>query len=228
MLSIKIIKTPVHIQPAVSFLILALWGGVTWFNIYLFPSRDLWLNVSIGFFTMLLLLIADFGHALAHIFSARLAGAPMDEIRISITKMPHTLYNNNKVSPAVHRMRATGGPFFNACCLVLSLGVFYFSPIHSIAKELSTWSAAAHSMMLIMSLAPLPIVDGGSILKWTLVEKGWTESAAEVTASRIGWIIGIVSCLLGLSILAFHIWILGGILLGAGSIVLGVALGFIH
>jgi hypothetical protein len=53
-------------------------------------------------------------------------------------------------------------------------------------------------MLLIMSLAPLPIVDGGTILQWTLVARGWSEAAAEATARRAGWLIGITAVVLGL------------------------------
>jgi hypothetical protein len=228
MISLKIFKTQIHIHPAVFLLVVAIWAGATWLNLYLFPSRGFWQTLLIGFATMILLILADFGHAFAHIFSARLAGAPMDEVRITITQMPHTLYKNNSVSPNVHRMRAMGGPLFNAVCLLLSAVAFYLAPTGWVVHELAGWSAAAHSMMLIMSLAPLPIVDGGTLIKWTLVKKGWSESLAEKTALQTGWTVGIVATLLGLLLITLHIWIIGGIFLAAGIIVLGIAVGIVR
>ena len=70
--------------------------------------------------SMILLIFADFGHAIAHIFSARYAKAPMDEILIT-AGMPRTLYTDNNVSPATHRMRAFGGPVFSTLGLLLSI-----------------------------------------------------------------------------------------------------------
>lgn len=147
-------------------------------GIYWYPERGFWKGVLIGFFTAILLLIADFGHALAHIFSARYAGTPMDEILIS-ADMPRTIYWNNEVTPKTHRTRAIGGPLFNFIGLVLSLAIFGLVSNDSIIYELAGWSAFGHGLLLIMSLFPIPIVDGGTILKWTLVEKGKSEKESE-------------------------------------------------
>jgi hypothetical protein len=228
MISLRIFKTPVRVSPAVLILVVGIWAGVTVLNLYWYPGRGFWLDLLIGFVTMFLLILADFGHALAHIFSARYAGAPMDEVRITVTKMPHTLYNNNAVSPNVHRLRALGGPLFNVLCFLLSAVVFVVAPAGSVAWELAAWSAAGHGMMLIMSLAPLPIVDGGTLLKWTLVARGWSEVAAEATSRRVGWLVGIVAGVLGLGLIALHVWVIGGIFTTAGVIVLAVALGLVR
>ncbi|MEP7032144.1 MAG: hypothetical protein ABI830_14510, partial [Pseudolabrys sp.] len=158
MISLRIYNTPVRVQPTVLLLVAALWAGATALGLYWHPGRGFWPAVLIGFVTMCLLILADFGHPLGHILSARYAGAPMDEVRITVTQMPHTLYNNNAVSPTVHRLRALGGPLFNGVCLLLSAAVLAVAPSGSVARELAGWSAAAHGMMLIMSLAPLPIV----------------------------------------------------------------------
>ena len=88
----------------------------------------------------------------------------MDEILIS-GDMPRTLYSNNDVSPSVHRMRALGGPIFNLTGLLLSLAIYGVVSSNSIIKELAGWWALGHGLQLIMSLSPLPFVDGGTILK---------------------------------------------------------------
>ncbi len=228
MISFKILNTPFRVKPAILILVVAIWAGTAGLDLYWHPGRAFWQAVLIGFVTMFLLILADFGHPLGHIISARYAGAPMDEVRITTTQMPHTLYNNNTVSPSVHRLRAVGGPIFNLLCLLLSAVVFVVAPVGSVGRELATWSAAAHGMMLIMSLAPLPIVDGGTILKWTLVARGWTEANAEARARQVGWLVGIVAGVIGLGLLALHVWILGGIFTAAGVIILGIAVGAIR
>jgi hypothetical protein len=228
MISLRILGTPVRIQPAVLLIVVALWAGTAaaWF--FLRPGLGTVPAALLGFATMVLLLLADFGHPLGHILSARLAGAPMDEIRITATEMPHTLYNNNAVSPAVHRIRALGGPVFNLLGLLLSAGVYAAAP-DSVAGGLAAWSAAGHGMMLIMSLAPVPAVDGGTLLKWTLVAGGRSEAAAEAAALRAGRLTGAAAAALGLGLLlALHAWIIGVLLVLAGLIVLGVAAGLIR
>jgi Zn-dependent protease len=142
--------------------------------------------------------------------------------------MPHTLYDNNAVSPDVHRLRALGGPLFNAALLVLSAVVLAVAPSNSIVWELAAWSAAAHGMMLLMSLAPVPGVDGGTLLKWTLVARAWPEEQAEAAARRLGWLSGVAVALLGLGLITLQAWIVGGLFALAGIIILGTAAGLIR
>jgi hypothetical protein len=175
---------------------------------------------------MILLLIAEIGHAIAHIFSARYAGAPIDEIHISVQEgMPRTLYWNNEVSPDVHRMRASGGLIFNLLGLLLSLVIYAAVPRNSIAAELAAWSAAGHGLLLIMSLAPVPMVDGGTLLKWTLVARGRAVPEADEIVRRVDWGLGIVAGIVGLVLITMRIWIAGAILMGIGAVVLGIAAG---
>ncbi len=228
MIALRILGTPVRVKPAVLVIVAALWAGTAALDLYLHPGRGFWPAVLIGFVTMVLLLLADFGHPLGHILSARYAGAPMDEVRITVTEMPHTLYNHNAVSPNVHRIRALGGPIFNGLGLFLSAGVFAAVPAASVARELAAWSAAAHGLMLIMSLAPSPGVDGGTLLKWTLVARGWSEAAAEAAGRRVAWLVGIVAVVLGLGLIALQVWMIGGLFVFAGVIVCGVAAGLVR
>ncbi|MBK7178172.1 MAG: hypothetical protein IPH82_13460 [Chloroflexi bacterium] len=48
------------------------------------------------------------------------AGAPMDQVLLSLD-MPHTLYTNNDVAPAIHCQRSLGGPVYSAASLLGSL-----------------------------------------------------------------------------------------------------------
>jgi hypothetical protein len=208
-------------------IIVILWGGVTWLGLYWHPEREFWQGLLIGLVTALLLLVAEYGHPLAHIFSARFAGAPMDEILISLD-MPRTLYSNNDVLPKVHRMRALGGPIFNLVGLLLSLAIYAVASGNPIAAELAGWSALGHGLLLIMSLSPLPPVDGGTILKWTLVERGKTEGEADEMVRRVDWVIGIGAAIIGVGMIAMQMWIAGVILLGISIVVIGVTAGKIR
>ena len=148
---------PAHPDPAVG------WAYLVW---HVPPPGALasWLSLLVGLAAALLPLSADFGHALAHIFSARAAGVPMDEILIA-GDMPGTIYHNNDVAPAVHRQRALGGPVFNMIGLLLSLAVFALVRGSPVVRELMAFSAVGHGLLLVMSLFPLPLVDGGTALE---------------------------------------------------------------
>ena len=196
-------------------------------GLYWHPERGFWQGLLIGLVTALLLLVAEYGHPLAHIFSARFAGAPMDEILISLD-MARTLYSNNDVLPKVHRMRALGGPIFNIVGLLLSLAIYAVASGNTIAQELAGWSALGHGLLLIMSLSPLPPVDGGTILKWTLVERGKTEREADEMVRRVDWVIGIGAAIIGVGMIAMQMWIAGVILLGISIVVIGVVAGKIR
>jgi hypothetical protein len=229
MISMRIFDTQIKVKVTFLIFIVPLWIGITWLGYHWHPGRGFWPALLVGFVTMILLLIAEIGHPIAHILSARYAGAPMDEIHISAEEgMPRTLYWNNEVSPDAHRLRAIGGPLFNLLCLLLSLGIYAAVPGNSIVRELAAWSAAGHGLLLIMSLAPAPTVDGGTLLKWTLVARGKTVTEADEIVRRVDWGMGIVAGTVGVALIILHIWIAGAILAGIGAVFIGVALGKIR
>jgi hypothetical protein len=79
-----------------------------------------------------------------------------------------------------------------------------------------------------MSVSPLPPVDGGTILKWTLVEKGRTEAEADEVVRRVDWILGSILVITGIGLVFLKLWIIGLILLGVGGIVFGIVTGKIR
>ena len=190
MITIRVFNTPVKIKLVVLVNIVVLWALASWASIYRHPEWDLLRGILIGFFAMILLLIADIGHAMAHILSARHAGAPMDEIRIS-AGMPQTIYRSKDVPPSAHRMRALGGPLFNLIGLSLSLIVYGLASSIPVTRELAAWSMLGHGLILAGSLLPIPVVDGGSILKWSLVQRGMTEADADKRIRQVNWVISI-------------------------------------
>jgi hypothetical protein len=221
MIRVKIFNTPARASFTFLPIIMIVWGVVTWLGRYWHPERGLGQSLLIGFVTTILLLVAELGHPLAHIFSARLARAPMDEIRIA-ADMPRTLYKNNGVAPTTHRTRALGGPIFNAIGLFLSIAIFEILSPNSTVREWMAWSAAGHGLLLIMSLAPFPAVDGGTILKWTLVTNGRTQSEADKIVRRVDWMLGVAIIFVSIVLTFMKLWIIGVILLATGAIVLGI------
>ncbi len=227
MVELRIFGTPVKVKGMVLVPIVALWGIVTWLGFSWHPERGFWQNILIGFATVLLLAPADFGHALSHIFSARYAGAPIDEIRLG-AGMPRTLYWNNEVSPEVHRMRAIGGPIFNVVGLLMSAVISVVAGGNPIIRELAAWSAVGHGWILLAALLPLPMVDGGTLVKWTLVARGKTEKEADEMVRLLDWVLGIVGGIIGVGLLTMQMWIGGVIVAGMSAVVIAIAAGKIR
>lgn len=205
-------------------LLLTLWAGLSWVGWRWHPGRTLPQALLIGLASTILLAFAEIGHPFAHVVSARYAGAPMDELLIT-DGMPRTLYWNNAVSPAAHRLRALGGPIFNVLALLISAAVFGISSGHPVVRELAAWSAMGHGLLLIMSLVPVPMVDGGALLKWTVVARGRAPAEADTLVTRVDQWIAIVAAGLGAILLVAKIWIPGLALLGISAIVIGIVTG---
>jgi hypothetical protein len=147
----------------------------------------------------------------------------MDEILLS-SGMPRTLYQNNAVSAQTHIRRSLGGPVFSLIGFSLSLLWWRISPRGSLSHELSEASLAGHSFILGGSLAPLPMVDGGTILKWKLVEAGQSPEQADQTVRKTSLSLGggmlALGALLGL---IQKRKLLGGLLAIGGAV--GIAAG---
>ena len=191
------------------------------------PERSWLQRLGVGLLAMPVATFADIGHAMAHTISARLAGAPMDEILLS-SGMPRTLYENNDVPPQTHIMRSLGGPVFSLVGFTLSLLWRQMSPDGSLSRDLADASLAGHSFILLGSIAPLPMVDGGIILKWKLVEAGQSPEQADQTVRRTSLSLG--AALLGLGALLGILRkrkLVGGLLAAGGAAGIAAGLGWL-
>jgi len=220
-------NTPIKVKPGVLGNLLVGWIALSWLAGQQLPESSWAARLLVGALSLAALLAADFGHALAHIVSARYAGAPMDEILVSVG-MPRTLYFDNDVSPQTHRLRAMGGPVFNTLGLLASLLLRLLTPYGSLARYVVDWSCIGHGMILAGSLTPLPLVDGGVILKWTLVERGRTPAQADAVVRRLDLVIGAVAVTAGVVLATQRHWLLALGLTAAGAIAIGAALDKIH
>lgn len=135
----------------------------------------------------------------------------MDEVRLS-GGMPRTLYRNNDASPDVRRTRALGGLVFNMLGLLVSGRTYLAVPRRSVARELAATSAVGHALLFVASLMPIPIVDGGTLLKRTLIAHGQTETEAEETARRVDWAMARASGISGVSLIVTRRWAGGAVL----------------
>lgn len=98
----------------------------------------------------------------------------------------------------------SGGPIFNALGLLLSVAIYGGVRRDSITRELAAWSALGHSWILSMSLSPVPVVDGGTLLKWTLVARGRSEADADATVRRVARGLGLLAGIVGVGLIALQ------------------------
>ena len=223
----SILGTPVKVSPGFFANLLALWVGMSWLSGRKHPARPWSVRLLAGVLSAAALILADVGHALAHSVSARLAGAPMDEIDLS-SGMPRTIYHDNNVQPRTHMTRALGGPIFSAVGLVTSLLVRWSAPRSSTVHEVANWSSVGHGLILVGSLAPLPIVDGGVLLKWSLVERGRTPAEADLAVKQAGLATGVAAAGAGVMLATRRRWLPALGLIAAGLVAIGAAKGKIR
>jgi hypothetical protein len=98
--------------------------------------------------------------------------------------MPRLLYqdvNDPGVTPRQHILRALGGPLLNAILLPLALIWRWRARPGSLGREAAVMAVDTNAFLLFNALAPLPMIDGGPLLKWGLVARGCTpQQAAEI------------------------------------------------
>jgi hypothetical protein len=215
--------TPVRVHPMVLANVATLWALLSWLAGRRHPAWRVGRRLLAGAASALSLLSADIGHAVAHIVSARWAEAPMDHVLIS-AGMPRTVYTDEQVSPLAHRRRALGGPLLNAAGFLVSLALRPLAPRSSVPREALDWSCLGHGALLVGSLAPLPLVDGGSLLKWSLVEAGHSPQQADTVVRQAGLGLAAGAAAAGLALAARGRWLPALGLLAAATFAVAASL----
>jgi hypothetical protein len=218
---------PIVVQPGFWPILIMLPGVLTWIAGLRRPERSWLQRMGVGLLAALVALPADVGHAMAHTISARLAGAPMDEILLS-AQMPRTLYQNNDVPPRTHIMRSLGGPVFSLISFALSLLWRCLSPNRSVSRELAETAMVGHGFILLGSVIPLPMVDGGIMLKWQLVKAGRTPAQADQAVHKTSLGLGAALLALGAVIgLIRKRRLVGGLLAAGGAAGIAAGIGWL-
>ncbi len=134
-----------------------------------------------GGLVMLITLGSEWGHNLAHAAAACYIKKPMDAIRI-VWGMPLVIYrelNDLSVAPRQHIFRSLGGPIFNGIMAILTAFIRRFTRPATSARSLADAALGMNLFIGFVSLLPIPGIDGGPVLKWTLVETGHTPQQAD-------------------------------------------------
>jgi hypothetical protein len=132
--------------------------------------------------------------------------------------IPRTIYDDNAVSPATHRLRALGGPAANLLGLLLSLLWRRATRPDSAARDLADVSCLGHGVLFFGSLVPLPLFDAGTILKWTLVEQGRSEADADALVHQVSEFIGLGAVATGLVVALQGRRLVGLALIAGGAV----------
>ena len=193
-------------------------------------SERSWLqSLGIGALTMPVLLGSEWCHNLAHAAAANMVGKPADAIRIT-WGMPLLVYydvNDREVTPRQHIIRALGGPVFNILVLPIAIYLRSRSGPKSISRDLANVALGANIFLPAVGLLPIPGIDGGPILKWSLVQKGQTLQEADHSVRKVDGVLGILLAIAGVFSLRRRRWLIGGLLMQLGAIALSIALGIL-
>jgi Zn-dependent protease len=177
---------------------LIIWVFTTWLAGRRRPERRLYQRAGVGLLTMPIILGLEWCHNFAHAAAAHLIGKPMDAMRI-LWGMPMVVYydiNDTSVAPRQHIFRALGGPVFNASLLPFAFLLRNRTDPNSIARDLTDTAVGMDAFLSIVSLLPIPGIDGGPILKWSLVEYGATPDEADARVRKVN---SLMSVFLGIS-----------------------------
>jgi hypothetical protein len=219
---------PVVARPSFWPLLVLVTGVLVWVAGRRNRERSWLQRVGLGLLALPVALCAEIGHAMAHTVSARAAGAPMDEILLS-AGMARTLYLDNDVAPHTHIQRSLGGPIFSLVGFLLSLLWWRTAPSGSISRDLAGVSLFGHSVILFGSITPLPMIDGGIILKWKLVEAGQSPEQAEQTVRNAS--VGLGETAVGLGVLSGLLrkpkWV-SALLAMAGAAAIAAGIGWLN
>jgi hypothetical protein len=150
-----------------------------------------------GLLKMIVMLGSEWCHNLSHAFSAKVVGKPMDQMKIQMG-MPRCVYyelNDQEITPRQHIIRSLGGPIFNAILVPITAILRLFTRPRSIARETLDTAFHTNLFLSVVSLLPIPGIDGGPILKWSLVEKGYKIREADEIVRNTN---GPLSIILGL------------------------------
>ncbi|MCL4301765.1 MAG: hypothetical protein KJ077_39085 [Anaerolineae bacterium] len=195
-----ILNTPVTAEPSALLTPLSM-VALGWIS----SSRS-WPNrLYRGGWLLLAYALTDLLHFVGHILSARYAGAPMDRIHLA-APLPRTIYLDNVVTPQAHRLRSFGGPLANTLAGVLFFGLGFLAPSRSAVRTGLILLGWFNSLLAAGSLFPLPFIDGGVILKWTLVERGQSSEQADRVVRQAGFAAGSLVILFGLWLIKARRW----------------------
>jgi Zn-dependent protease len=228
----EVFGTPVVVKgktwfPLTEFVVWLIMAGVAGRNR---PDRSRWMRLGIGGLTMTAILGSEWCHNLAHAAAARSIGKPMDALRVT-WGMPLVVYydiDDDEVTPREHITRALGGPLFSGVLLAIAWLIRRFTPSGPVGREVADAAVGMNLFLSTASLLPIPGIDGGPILKWTLVERGHSRREADELVKGVDRAMGVgLGIATGIAVKKRR-WFVGVILGMLTALALAVGFGLIE
>ncbi|NTV36047.1 MAG: hypothetical protein HGA53_03755 [Anaerolineaceae bacterium] len=227
----KVFSTPLVVKgktwlPLVQLIV---WPIMAWVARKRRPDRSWLHSLGVGALTMPVVLGSEWGHNLAHAAAARMVGKPMDAMRIT-WGLPMVIYydiNDSHVTPRQHILRALGGPLFN----LLLLPVAFFFKRHtkpeSFGRDMAEAAVGTNLFISTISLVPIPGIDGGPILKWSLVDHGRTTQEADTVVRKVNGVMGVALAMAAAVSFKKRRWLFGGLFTMFAVSALSIATGLL-
>jgi Zn-dependent protease len=166
---------------------IVVWGIMSKISARKYPHQSTVESLIVGGLSTVAMLGSEWCHNLAHAAAAKMVGKPMDALRIA-WGMPLCVYhqlNDRRVSPRQHILRAVGGPVVNAIILGLVSILRRFTPEVSTARQVADAGVGMNTFLVSASLLPIPGIDGGPVLKWSLVQSGRSIAEADEIVRQV-------------------------------------------
>jgi Zn-dependent protease len=193
---------------------LVAWGLLTWVAGKKRPDWSQSKRATAGALTTLILFASEWGHNLAHALFAHRIGKPVDAIRI-LGGTPMLIYydtNDQDVSPRQHILRASGGPIFNTLMVPLCWIARNLTREGSLPRYAVNFALGTNIFIGTVALLPIPGIDGGPILKWSLVERGQSPQEADEMVKKVNLVMGTgLGVASGVAIKKQHKWLAAAI-----------------
>lgn len=163
-------------------------GGYAW-HAHHHPRSSPAERLETAILAALILPGSEWCHNLGHAAAARAIGKPMDALLVS-GGMPLCIFYDPEpphVTPRQHILRSLGGPLVNILLALLSRLLLRFLPAGTMLQRGVRLCAGTHTLIACLAPSPVPIFDGGSILKWSLITRGATPARAEQLVRKVNW-----------------------------------------
>lgn len=208
---------------------LIIWGVVTWVFGLFQPQRTLKDRLKVAALATPIVVASEWLHNFAHAAAAYFVGKPMDFLRIT-WGTPLLVYqdvNDPTVSPRQHIWRAMGGPLINLLLLpIMGLWRAATRP-GTLARDIANAGLLTNLLIPLFGILPLPALDGGPLLKWSVIARtGDPENAEKVVRVANGIGAGIFAAA-AVFTLGRRKWVLSSLLLQFFGLMLSYALGWL-
>lgn len=171
---------------------LGAWSLLTWVAAKIHPEWSPRRHLSAGALTTAIIFGFEWGHDLTHAAFAWHVGKPADAIRIFFGNPLLVYYdvNDRQVTPLQHMTRASGGPVFNALMVPFAWLARKLTKKGSFPRYLADFALGTNVLLSSLILLPIPMIDGGPILKWSVVRHGRTPAEADNVVKKVNLAVG--------------------------------------